>query len=291
VEFIQIGENSFEMRQPFLIQKIRKHIGMSDDTAGRTNPVGKPLLYEDSKGLPRKHSWNYRAAVGMLNYLQNSTRGEIAMAVHQCARFNNNPMLSHERAINRIVRYLKQTEERGVIYTPDKTRGIECYVDADFAGSWTKSEPDDASNVMSRTGFIITYANCPVLWSSRLQSEIALSTAEAEYIALSTAMRDVIPFMSLLKELSCVFPLYLPKPKIVCKVYEDNQSCIAIAESQRFSPRTKHIAIKYHHFRRFVQDKTIVVQYVRTREQTADILTKPLDDSLFLYLRKRFMGW
>ena len=97
---------------------------------------------------------------------------------------------------------------------------------------------------MSRTGYAIYYAVCPVLWSSKLQIEIALSTTEAEYIALSSAMRDVIPFMFLMKEISLVFPVQLPTPEVSCQVFEDNTSCIKVAKSPKFTPRTKHIAIK-----------------------------------------------
>ena len=83
--------------------------------------------------------------------------------------------------------------------------GIECYVDADFAGGWKIKTSVDANNVMSHTGFGITYANCPNYWASHLQTEIALSTAEAEYIAMSSSLRKVIQLMTLMKELHNVF--------------------------------------------------------------------------------------
>ena len=130
-----------------------------------------------------------------------------------------------------------------------------------------------------------------MLWASKLQTEIALSTAEAEYIALSQAMREVLPLMELLKEINNVIPLSLPTPKIHCKVFEDSTSCKAMAESDKFSPRTKHIAIKYHHFLRYVKDKTIQIFHIDTKEQTADIFTKPLDEQLFSYLRNKLCGW
>ncbi|KAL7523326.1 hypothetical protein ACHAWF_000477, partial [Thalassiosira exigua] len=67
----------------------------------------------------------------------------------------------------RLGRYLLHTKDRGIIYQPDKFRGLECYVDADFAGGWSQADTDDADNVMSRTGFIIMYANCPIYWVSK----------------------------------------------------------------------------------------------------------------------------
>eukprot|EP00957_Ditylum_brightwellii_P018508 1392063-Ditylum_brightwellii.AAC.1 len=92
-------------------------------------------------------------------------------------------MLSHERALIRIVKYLSTTVDRGIVYDHDPNLGIHCFVDADFAGSWSKADVDNPEN-------------------SKLQAEIALSTAEAEYIALSSAMREVISFINMLEELS-----------------------------------------------------------------------------------------
>lgn len=129
------------------------------------------------------------------------------------------------------------------------------------------------------------------MWSSRLQTEVALSTAESEYIALSSAMREVIPLMSLLTEISCLFEVYNPEPKVMYKIFEDNESCIAMAKTQKFSPRTRHISLKYHHFRRFVEKGVIEIHFIDTSEQTADIFTKPLVTQTFRYLRKKLCGW
>eukprot|EP00957_Ditylum_brightwellii_P210736 15365327-Ditylum_brightwellii.AAC.3 len=188
------------------------------------------------------------------------------MGVHQCARFSNQPMLSHERALHQIIKYLNTTPDREIVYEPDPNLGIQCSVDADFAGSWSKADADNPESAMSRTSFVIMYAGCPVLWQSKLKTEIALSTVEAEYIALSSAMREVIPFMSLLEELSKIFDLHMSKPEILCKVFEDNKSCIAIAKMYKFSPRTKHIALKYHHFKMFVTDGKLVILPISTKE-------------------------
>ena len=116
-------------------------------------------------------------------------------------------MRSHERAMYRIVKYLISTKDRGIIYSPDPSLGLECFVDADFAGGWLQADADNEENVMSRTGFVPIYAGCPIRWCSILKTEIALSTAEAEYIALSQALREVIPLMTLLEELGEIYPL------------------------------------------------------------------------------------
>lgn len=227
----------------------------------------------------------------MLNYLANSTRPELAMTVHQCARFNNEPMLSHERAIARICRYLILTSEKGILYKPNKNLGLQCYVDADFAGGWTQVDSDNPENLMSRTGYVIMFAGCPILWCSKLQTEITLSTTEAEYVALSQAMREVIPLMNLMKELGKVLKFNTEKPNFFCQVFEDNRSTITVAESKKFAPRTKHIALKYHHFRQYVNNKTIRIEPIDTTEHIADIFTKPLDTDAFEYLREKLIGW
>jgi hypothetical protein len=113
---------------------------------------------------------------------------EISMATHQTARFTNQPMLSHEKAIMRISKYLLDMQKRGILHKPDRSKGLECYVDADFAGGWLHADAENANNVLSWTGYVIMYADCPIFWVSRLQTEIALSTAKAEYIALSQAL-------------------------------------------------------------------------------------------------------
>ena len=123
------------------------------------------------------------------------------------------------------------------------------------------------------------------MWCSKLQTEIALSTTEAEYISLSKAMRGVIQLMNLMVEVGDIFPLHNPKPKFHCKVFEDNNSCIRVAESPKFTPRTNHIAIKYHHFRKNVTDKEIYISPIYTKDQLADIFTKPLDRVIFTKLR------
>ena len=140
------------------------------------------------------------------------------MATHQCARFNNDPKLSHERAVLRICKYLLGTMDKGIIFKPDVSRGLECHVDADFAGGWVGGDHSDPEQVLSRAGYVISYAGCPIYWVSKMESEIALSTTEAEYIALSMAMRDVLPFLNLMAEIQEFLPVSELQPQFFCKV-------------------------------------------------------------------------
>jgi hypothetical protein len=154
----------------------------------------------------------------MMSYLQAHSRPDISMPVHQTARFSIDPKLIHKQAITRIGCYLLGIKTRGVRYKIDCSKGLKCYVDADFAGGWDFKDPHNASNLMLRTGFMTKYADCPIYWSSKLQTEIALSTAEVEYIALSAALCKVIPLMSIMKEINEVFPLMMNPPKMTSHV-------------------------------------------------------------------------
>ena len=292
-----INDTSFEMSQTFLIRRIITYLSLDEHkTRGHGTPVGKPLLNRDLDGCPQKHRWLYRGSAGMIRYLANSVRPEIQMAVHQRARFSMKPIRIHELAIVRIGRYIIDNPDCGVIYTVEKSRGLEVYVDADFAGGWNMADSTNTDNVLSITGFLIRYAGCPVIWSSKLKTEIALSTDEAESIAMSQVIREAFPVQRLAKEINCIVPLFTPTTNFCLTVLEDNLSSISMAESLKFTPRTKHIAIKYHHL--FSKVKTtyntsgdIVIKYISTKKKLADIFTKPVDDVTFFTLRKLLCGW
>jgi ATP-dependent nuclease, subunit B len=186
---------------------------------------------------------------------------------------------------------LKGTKDRGLILSPDPEKGIQCYVDASFAGDYCSELAEDPSTLYSRTGYAIMYCGCPILWVSKLQTEITLSTTESEYVALSQAMRDVIPFLNLMKELSSIMEMEIPKAKVKCTLFEDNNGALELARTPRYRPRTKHIALKYHHFREHVKRGLVSIMPIDTKEQIADQFTKALDLTTFQYLRKKLMGW
>ena len=190
--------NTIKLNQPALCKRIVDAMGIKDQRQHDT--PADTVLHKDADGPARKLDFNYRSFVGQLNYLTASTRPDIQLATHQCARFCNDPKLSHEIGVKRIIRYLRGTLDEGIIMKPDVTKGFECYVDADFAGGFSVSDPMDPKSCLSRTGYVIMYARCPLIWSSKMQTTISLSTMEAEYVALSTALRDVIFLLELVKE-------------------------------------------------------------------------------------------
>ena len=151
--------------------------------------------------------------------------------------------------------------------TPDNSEGLEVFVDADFAGGFDKAVAEDPASAYSRTGFVIKHAGCPIIWKSKLQTEIALSTTEAECIALSTALREVMPIMHFLREVSAVMDIPECNKSMKCTVFEDNNGALEMAKTPKMRPRTKHIAIKHHHFRTYIQNGNVKIEKVDTTEQ------------------------
>ena len=139
----------------------------------------------------------------------------------------------------------------------------------------------------------MTLGGCPIQWNSKLQTEIALSTTEAEYIALSQAMRELIPLRRLLLEIITAMKLSgVTDSLIKSTVFEDNNGAIAMATAMKMTPRTKHIAVKYHFFKSHVDVGTgISLSKIDTNLQKADIFTKGLAPQKFVEIRKLLCGW
>ena len=201
-------------------------------------------------------------------------------------------MLGFPTAPNNIARYLKGTQTKGIIMTPDQENlRIDMYADADFAVLYTTEDKMDNVSVKSRSGVLLTFGNFPILWSSKLQSEITLYMLEAEYIALSQGMRDLVSARRLVDELGKRMNYKLDKVSHVYKVWEDNTGTQKLANSKGplMTSRTKHIGIKYHWFRSMIGDKIEILR-IDTKEHRAYILTKGLTRFNFKQIRKRVVG-
>jgi hypothetical protein len=236
----------------------------------RLTAPSSPLTREEKTrmtGIP------YRNLVGALLYLMLSTRPEIAFAVIQVAKFSENPSPIHWTAVKRILRYLKGTAHYGITYTRDGSNfDVQGFVDSDWAG--------DTDTRRSTAGYVFTVLGGPVSWTARLEKPVAQSSCVAELIALNECAKEAIWERKLLRAFGvpCVDPMVL---------FEDNQGCIAIANNQKgMSSRTKHVATRYFAVRQFVENGEIMVTYIPSTEQLADIFTKPLTADLFVKLTR-----
>ena len=136
--------------QPHLIDQILKELRLDgDDVKCKETPAAcSRLLSRHTESEPFNNSFNYRSVIGKLNYLERGSRGDIVYIVHQCARFTTDPKVEHGKAIRWLGRYLRGTRDKGTIIRPSPDKGMEVYVDADFAGNWdskeASSDPDTA---------------------------------------------------------------------------------------------------------------------------------------------------
>ena len=294
VKVTRIDVNTIELSQPHLIDSIIADLGFKDNTKGKDTPApSTACLDRDKDGTSHDESWDYRSVIGKLNFLEKSTRPDIAFAVHQCARYSSDPKQSHSAAVRYIVRYLMTTRDKGLILRPSN-HSFDCYVDADFQGGWNaETAADDSTTAKSRSAYIIMYASCPIVWASKMQTDIALSTTESEYSgALSEAAREVLWLMGLMQEVrDHLVAGTVTIPTIKCTMFEDNEGAKAMATIPKMRPRTKHINGRMHHFRSAVSAGKLRIESIDTTKQLADIGTKPLAKDLFMRLRKEIMGW
>jgi hypothetical protein len=292
----QQDDGTLKLSQPQLIKQILDDLWFNERTKSKPTPApGGQVLEREDDSETMNDDFHYRSVIGKANFLEKSTRPDIAVAVHQCARFSSDPKQSHADAVRYFGRYLQGTQDQGMILDPKNEKSFECWVDADFLGQYVKGAEDmhlDAMTAKSRTGFIITYAGCPVTWGSKIQRESTLSSTESEYVALSEAFRVLLPLMDLLEEaVHQGVPVELGPPTIRCKAFEDNSGALQLARLPKMRPRTRHINVKYHHFREAVAKGRITIEHVSTTNQLADTLTKNLPRDLFVRLRKVIMGW
>lgn len=212
----------------------------------------------------------YQSAVGSLLYLAVSTRPDISYAVSSVAKFSAQPTKVHWSAVKRILRYLRGTPDYGLAFSLDSCGKCVGYSDADWGG--------DLDDRKSTSGYIFFISGGPVSWRSKKQSCVALSTAEAEYIALSSAVQEATWMGRLTSSLE-------GRKEEPVLVFEDNQSTISMSKNPQFHGRSKHIGIKYHFVRDQVEKNIVELKYCPTESMIADIMTKGLSREKFLKLR------
>jgi hypothetical protein len=288
-------DGTIHLTQPQLIDSILQDLRLLSDTSSvKSTPCAiTTILRRHLESDAFDHHFHYRSVIGKLNYLEKSTRPDIAYATHQCARFSQDPRAPHGKAVKWIGRYLLATRDKGLILRPDSTKGFHAYADADFAGNFVKADaPSDSDTARSRTGYVIFYAGSPIYWQSKLQQEIALSTTEAEIIALSMALKTAIPLMEITKEMNRLgFKVLSAVPTVHCKLFEDNSGAIELATNRKVRPRTRYMNVKWFHFRHHYDSGAISILPCSSEQMTADYLTKPLPTDAFCRHRMSVNGW
>ena len=137
---------------------------------------------------------------------------------------------------------------------------VDCYADAYFVGLWGHEVIQEPICDRSRTGFVVIFANCPLLWVSKLQTEIALYTLHSEYVVFSHSVRALLPLKSLIKEVIDNLGIYIDNVRFLSSstLYEDNTGAIVVATSPGMTPTSDHISVKYHCFRHYVGKEFVI---------------------------------
>src|SRR5271170_6776655 len=216
----------------------------------------------------------YRQIVGSINHIAYYSRPDITFAASKLSQFNSDSTTVHLKAARHVLRYLKATKHFKITYGGAHQFNAEGYsaklvpkelfeygfADADYAG--------DKDDRKSTTGYVFILNNGPISWGTHKQSTVALSTMEAEYMAISDAAWEALARNYLLTDLA----IRIPPPLI----HGDNRSALNIAQQPIFNRQAKHIEVKYHFIREKVAQNMLEVEWVSTKSQTADILTKAL---------------
>jgi hypothetical protein len=208
----------------------------------------------------------YQSLIGTLLYAMNASRPDITYAVCRLARFGHNHGLTHWNAGKGVLKYLLDTKNTGLFINYGNDMKLEAYVDASFR------------NPRSITGYVVKFGGMAISWRSKLQGLSSQNTMEAEYVALSEVLKEIIFFQHLLEEIG----INVEKPTTI---YEDNRACEILANNPEFRDKAKHIEIRYHKIRDEIRQGSVSIKRVESENQIADIFTKVVDEKKFTRIR------
>lgn len=254
-----------KISQRRFLEDLLRRFGMDE-----CKPVSTPLevRLKLEKGTEEKRTTQpYRELVGCLTYASLTTRPDLAAAVNYFSQYQSCPTDAHWVHLKRILRYIKGTLDLCLVYKADEAAAVlEVYSDADWA--------NDTSDRRSISGCLFKVLGCTIGWITRKQKTVSLSSTEAELNALCNAACHQMWLIRLLKDLG----LDSDEPTTF---FEDNQSTIRIAESSKDFGRLKHVDVKLQFLKDLVREGRIRLEYLRSEDQTADIMTKGLPVGAF----------
>jgi hypothetical protein len=224
------------------------------------DPNFQELLIEAEKSTDVEENFPYREIIGSLMYASTATRPDLTTALGILSRFNAQPKKIHCNMVRQILYYLRKYPSLTLNYSGYFDTQLSGYVDA----SWGNNE--DYSSI---SGYSFFLGKSLISWSSKKQSVPALSSTEAEYVAVTSSVQEALWAKSLLEELGY--------QQETIPIYEDNEACINLSKNPQEYKRTRHIQVKYHFIRNHVKDDTVQLKYIPTAEQKADMFTKGLN--------------
>ena len=272
------GYKSLRLHQAKYVKSMLKRFG-KENLIPVSTPVQEGVKLQKATSEPSKEDLNlYQQQVGSLLFLSTKTRPDISFAVNNCARYMSKPDKSHFKALDRIWAYLIKYPDLGLYISDNENIGLLGFSDSDWANC--------LMNRRSTTGYCFLFNRNIISWNSTLQHTVAISSCEAEYIALKEACKEAIFLSGMLKWLEDRLenklinnkPLgEVSLPSKTVPILTDSQSAIKLGENPEFHKRSKHIDITYHFIRECISEEKVKLVFVRTTEQLADGLTKGLN--------------
>jgi hypothetical protein len=263
--------NEIRLHQRRYIKSILKRFGMEN-----CKPVATPLppkaklSRDNNESVDTEERSTYKSLVGTLMYLMVCCRPDLAYTMSVLSKYLDKPTREHLRAAKHVLRYLQGTADLTLVYKR-RNSGLIGYTDADWAG--------DLDERRSTSGYLFTLNDTAISWRSKLQDTVALSTVEAEYIAITEAAKESIWLQGLLQEIrgsGITRDQSGEGVHMAQTLNTDNQGAISLAENPQHHQRSKHIDIKYHFVRHQIREGRISLQYLPTTQMTADVMTKAL---------------
>jgi Reverse transcriptase (RNA-dependent DNA polymerase) len=257
-----VDQGTITISNPRMINDLLSRYGMTN-AKGNQVPISSEAIKElKREGVPLDQKrFPYSALVGSLLYLAITVRPDISFAVGALSRFMSCPTVGHWWVAKGVLRYLAAHPNLGITYGGSSSgEGLRGWCDADYAG--------DQDVRRSTTGYVFTINGGAVSWASKRQPTVALSTAEAEYMAACAATREAVWLRQLVVDLGM--------PVTVVPIAGDNQACLNWVHNQVVSAKSKHIAVQHHFVRERVALRQVSFSWVPTAEQAADVFTKPL---------------
>jgi len=271
VEIVRDMEGkSIFLHQSGYIKRILEKFNMAHSNGAPTPlEVGHSLNRQETLDTEPVEDVPYPEALGSLLYCATGTRPDIAQALSILSKYSREPRSQHWQAVKRVFRYLRSTTDYGLLYRKIENPKVVCYSDADWAG--------DQDNRKSTSGMVTFLTSGPISFRAQQQSVVALSTTEAEYIAASEAVKDLIWIQRFVKELK----LDVAKSLLLC----DNESALKLIRNPEFHQRTKHIEIRFHFIREKFEEGKFDLEHICSKDQRADVFTKALSADRFRTLR------
>ena len=257
--------------QPHIIKSLRDRFGphveklKSTLTPGTTGYVS---LQTNDGLLTNEQKTEYRSGTGTLLFLLKHSRPDLSNPVRELSKNMDKANYANYKEMLRIIKFVLDTQDYGLKFDPTKDHlwKLEGMSDSDFA--------TDKMTRTSVTGFIIYFKGIPIAWRSRGQRGVVLSTTEAEYVALSEVVATIKFIVQLLSDMEIQVELPI-------KVYVDNVGAIFLANNQTTSDRTKHVDVRYHFIREYIENGTVKILFIRSGENDADLFTKNVPSAIY----------